>query len=157
MCIHFFQTAYRYLYFVAGWRHQMETYSALLAICSGNSPVPGEFPAQRQVTRSIGVFFDLRLITRLSKQSRGWWYETPLQPLWRQCSELNMRVGIHFGLFCITTSLYIEAKVNTKYPSICIWCRLFTTVHSDINHGGSNQSNKNRFPMIHNGMITYIN
>ena len=29
--------------FKAWWRHQMETYSALLAICAGNSPVPGEF------------------------------------------------------------------------------------------------------------------
>ena len=28
------------------WRHQMETFSALLAICAGNSPVTGEFPAQ---------------------------------------------------------------------------------------------------------------
>ena len=32
------------------WRHQMETFSALLAICAGNSPVPGDFPAQRPVT-----------------------------------------------------------------------------------------------------------
>ena len=31
----------------------METFSALLAICAGNSPVPGEFPAQRPVTRSF--------------------------------------------------------------------------------------------------------
>ena len=31
----------------------METFSALLAICAGNSPVPGEFPAQRPVTRSL--------------------------------------------------------------------------------------------------------
>ena len=30
------------------WRHQMETFSALLAICAGNSPVPGEFPTQGQ-------------------------------------------------------------------------------------------------------------
>ena len=37
------------------WRHQMETFSALLAICAGNSPVPGEFPAQRPATR-IFVF-----------------------------------------------------------------------------------------------------
>ena len=43
----------------AWWRHQMETFSALLAICAGNSPVPGEFPAQRPVTRSFDVFFDL--------------------------------------------------------------------------------------------------
>ena len=53
----------------AWWRHQMETFSALLAICAGNSPVTGEFPAQRPVTRSFGVFFYLRLNKRLSKQS----------------------------------------------------------------------------------------
>ena len=41
------------------WRHQMETFSALLAFCAGNSPVTPEFPAQRQVTRSFDVFFDL--------------------------------------------------------------------------------------------------
>ena len=51
------------------WRHQTETFSALLAICAGNSPVPGEFPTQRPVTRSFDVYFDLRLNKRLSKQS----------------------------------------------------------------------------------------
>ena len=51
------------------WRHQMETFSALLAICAGNSPVPGEFPTQRPVTRSFDVHFDLRLNKRLCKQS----------------------------------------------------------------------------------------
>ena len=35
----------------------METFSALLAICAGNSPVSGVFPAQRQVTRSFDGFF----------------------------------------------------------------------------------------------------
>ena len=33
----------------------MDTFSALLAICAGNSPVTGEFPAQRPVTRSFDV------------------------------------------------------------------------------------------------------
>ena len=65
------------------WRHQMETFSALLAIYAGNSPVPGEFPAQRPVTRSFDVFFDLHLNKRLSKQSWGWWFETLSRPLWR--------------------------------------------------------------------------
>ena len=37
------------------WRHQMETVSALQAICAGNSPVTGEFPSQRPVTRSLDV------------------------------------------------------------------------------------------------------
>ena len=52
-------------------RHQMETFSASLAICAGNSPVTGEFSAQRPVTRSFDVFFDLRLNKRLSKQQWG--------------------------------------------------------------------------------------
>ena len=52
------------------WRHQMETFFALLALCEGNSPVTGEFPSQRPVTRSFAVFFDLRLNKRLNKQSR---------------------------------------------------------------------------------------
>ena len=50
------------------WRHQMETSSALLALCAGNSPVAGEFPSQRPVTRSFGVFFDLRLNKRSSRE-----------------------------------------------------------------------------------------
>ena len=54
------------------WRYQMETFSALLAFCVENSPVPGEFPAQRPVTRNFDVFFDLHLNKRLSEQPRGW-------------------------------------------------------------------------------------
>ena len=61
----------------------METFSALLAICAGNSPVPGEFPTQRPVTRSFDVYFDLCPNERLSKQSWGWWFETLSSPLWR--------------------------------------------------------------------------
>ena len=45
----------------------METFSALLAIYVGNSPVPGEFPTQRPVMGSFDIFFDLRLNKRLSK------------------------------------------------------------------------------------------
>ena len=37
------------------WRHQMETFSALVAFSAGNSPVTGEFPAQRPLTRSFDV------------------------------------------------------------------------------------------------------
>ena len=65
------------------WRHQMEAFSASLAICVGNSPVPGEFTAQGPVTRSFEASFDVRLNKRLSKQSWGWWFETLSRPLWR--------------------------------------------------------------------------
>ena len=68
------------------WRHQVETFSALLALCAGNSLVTGEFPSQRPVTRSFDVFFELCLNKRLTKQSWGWWFETPSRSLWRQCN-----------------------------------------------------------------------
>ena len=70
------------------WRHQRETFSALLAICAGNSPVRGEFPAQRPVMRSFDVFFDLCLNKRLSKQSWGWRFETLSRPLRRHCNDM---------------------------------------------------------------------
>ena len=73
-------------HFSAWWRHQMETFSTLLTICAENSPVTGEFPAQRPVTRSFDVFFDLRLNKRLSKRWWGWWFETPSRQLWRHCN-----------------------------------------------------------------------
>ena len=79
-----------YIYYHTWWRHQMETFSALLTICAGNSPITGEFHSQRPVTRSFGVFFDLRLNKRLSKQSWGWWFETPSRPLWRHCNDRSI-------------------------------------------------------------------
>ena len=75
---------------VPWWRHQMETFPALLAICAGNSPVSGEFPAQRPVTRSFDVFFDLCPNKRLSKQSWSWWFETPSGSLWRHSNADNV-------------------------------------------------------------------
>ena len=77
------------------WRNQMETFSALLALCAGNSPVTGEFPAQRAVMRSFDVFFDLRLNERLSKQWCDWWFKTQSRPLWRHSN------GIRTSKLCI--------------------------------------------------------
>ena len=61
---------------------------------------PGEFPPQRPVTRSFDVFFDLRLNKRLSKQSCGWWFETPSRPLWRQCKAV-VSFLMPQGIFCL--------------------------------------------------------
>ena len=71
------------------WRHQMEAFSALLSLCAGNSPVTGEFPAKRPVTRSFDGLIDLRLNKRLSKQSFGWWFYTPSWSLWRHWKEAS--------------------------------------------------------------------
>ena len=65
------------------WRHQMETFSALLAICAGNSPVIGEFPSQRPVTRS----FDVSLICA---RINGWVNN-------REAGDLR-RHGVHYDV-----------------------------------------------------------
>ena len=73
----------------------METFSTFLALCAGNSPVSGESPEQTPLTRSFGVFFDLRLNKRSSKQSRRRWFETPLCPLWRHCNVWTGQWHVH--------------------------------------------------------------
>ena len=110
----------------AWWHHQMETFSALLAICAGNSPVPGEFPAQRPVTRSFDVFFDLHLNTRLSKQSWGWWFETLSRPLWRHHIAMGMcakHITSFWNLANILTTVLPRFLQNFRvimYPLTCI-------------------------------------
>ena len=42
--------------YITWWRHQMEIFSALLAICAGNSPVTGEFPAHKGKWRRALMF-----------------------------------------------------------------------------------------------------
>ena len=48
------------------------------------------------MTGSFDVIFDLRLIKGLSKQSWGWWFETPSYPLWRHC---NVNI-VHWTTSC---------------------------------------------------------
>ena len=107
----------------------METFSALLSICAGNSPVIGEFPAQRPVTRSLDVFFDLRLNKRLSKQTWGWWFETSSRPLWRHCNV--KRKGRHFDDIAATHHCMVSL-MRTHYINVAIypfkkWCQIITS------------------------------
>ena len=85
-------THWSYCSLAPWWRHQMETFSALLALCAENSQVTGEFRSQMPVTRSFEVFFDQHLNTRLSKQYRGYWFEMQLSSLWRH----RIDWGIYF-------------------------------------------------------------
>ena len=111
------------------WCHQMETFSTLLAICGGNSPVPGEFPTQRPVTRSFDVFFDLRLYKRLSKQSWGWWFEMLLHPLWCHhkvpCAGFQSnisepcRIVLHMVAKLVSLKIYIT-KISVSSFASCI-------------------------------------
>ena len=66
---------------------------------------PGEFPAQRPVTWSFDVFFDLRLNKRLSKQSWGWLFETISRPLWRHCN-MQKAFRCHDVIMSLKFTLY---------------------------------------------------
>ena len=81
----------------------------------GNSPVPGDFPAQRQVTRSFDVFCDLRLNKRL-KQSRGWWFVTLSRPLWRHCNVASVtHVMISSGIGLLPNR---RQEITQKYAGM---------------------------------------
>ena len=43
---------------ITWWRHEIETFSALLALCEVHPPLTGGFPSQSPVTQSFEVFFD---------------------------------------------------------------------------------------------------
>ena len=131
----------------------METFSALLAICAGNSPVPGEFPTQRPVTRSFDVFFDLRLNKRLSKQSWGWWFETlsycndscgcrgydrydeafPLGSLSvNPCMKISQINFVWEGLMESWTNDWIVSKRQFTYLKSTVYLRIFENVVAPI-------------------------
>ena len=64
----------------------------------------GEFTGHRWILHtkasdaSFGVFFDLRLNKRLSKQSWGWWSKTPSNSLWRHVNVLSRPQYAHLSL-----------------------------------------------------------
>ena len=102
----------------AWWRHQMETFSAPLALSVGNSPVTGDFPAQRPVTLSFCVFFYLRLNKRLSKQYRRRWLETLSRSLWRHSNGTTKATWISCEIgrtASLTDSLAIDALKLTQF------------------------------------------
>ena len=89
-------------------------------LCAGNSLVTGEFPSQRPVTWSFDVFSDLRLNKRLSKQSWGWWFETPSCSLWRHCNE-NVFTGIYatFVVRMNSTNFFTYHQLSASSMALC--------------------------------------
>ena len=77
----------------------------------------------RPAMRSFDVFFDLRLNKQLSKQSWGWWFETPSRTLWRHCNGVtrvnrSLEHTTHlFAYLKIWVSEVISACVMT-YPGL---------------------------------------
>ena len=109
------------------WRHQMESFSALLALCVRNSRVPGEFLSPRPVTMSSDVFFDLRLNKRFSKHSWGWWFETLSRPWWRHSNGIQVYHAWYSQLMHIKR----QAVWNSLSFNVhTLWAPCITTVQS---------------------------
>ena len=104
----------------------METFSALLALCAGNSPVTGEFSAQRQVTRRFDVFFDLRLDKCLIKHSWRWWFETPSRWLWRHCND-NTTMGHEHHAVSVTG--------HSTHAQQIVWAHITNQENIKVPHG----------------------
>ena len=64
------------------------------------------------VTRSFDVFFDLRLNKQLSKQSWGWWFETPSCSLWRHCNEEPVHHQVWYWPLKLECSVSSIRRVN---------------------------------------------
>ena len=81
----------------------MEICSVLLDFCAEISPVTGEFPSQRPLTR-IWCFFDMRVNNWLDKQSLRRWFEMPSRSLWGLCNVIKQFCNVcgkrHADFFC---------------------------------------------------------
>ena len=84
------------------WRHQLEIFSALQAFCAGNSPVTGEFPAQRPVTRSSHVFFWPHLNNCLANN--------------REAGDLRRHHTHHAGIV-----MWCTISLSTAHPQPWYW------------------------------------
>ena len=82
-------------------------FSCMTTSSNGNifrvtGPLCGEFTGHRWIPRTkasdaeLWCFFDLRLNKRLSKQSLGWWFDTPSHPLWRHCNRHVCHAGLQY-------------------------------------------------------------
>ena len=74
------------------WRNFVMMTSSNGNIFCVTGPLCGEFTGHRGISLTKAsdaeLFFDLCLNKRLSKQSWGWWFETPSRSLWRHCNAL---------------------------------------------------------------------
>ena len=100
------------------WCHQIETFSALLALCEGNPPGGSPVPSQRPVTRKFDVFFDQRLNKCLSKQLRRRWFETPWRSLWPHCNVFIKSITLGgtriYPQPCMQTSWHLAKPVHQQ-------------------------------------------
>ena len=110
--------------FTQTWYTGSKKFRNMMTSSSGNTfrvtgPLCGEL--QRPVTLSFDVFFDLRLHKRLSKQSSGWWFETPSWSLWR---HRNDELCSRFYGYSITYTAQLIHTVCALLCFVVVWFEL---------------------------------
>ena len=87
----------------------------------------GEFighHTQRPVTQSFDDFFDLRLNKRFSKQSWGWWFETPWSSLWCHCNEISLDGCVPIAQYYANNQMMaccLSAPHHNQEPLLLTW------------------------------------
>ena len=98
---------------VIKWKHFPRYWLFLRGIHRSpvNSPYKGQW-------RGALMFFNLHPNKRLSKHSRGWWFETPLSPLWRHRNENDTLEATYF--VCTPWYSHLDMKVpfDIENPSM---------------------------------------
>ena len=101
------------------------------------------------LTRNFEVFSDLRLNKRLSKQSWGWWFETPWRSLWSHCYAMSICRRFFFnivarGRLCVFAGYDHTIFFRPRDACLCRWTRLLKLIyfHSSKRHGGYRLQNR---------------
>ena len=97
------------------WLHQMETFSALLAISCREFTGCRWIPFTKASNEEPCCFFDLRLNKRLSKQSRHRWFETPSCSLWRHFND----IGTYLWFWCTLFRHVLQLDKTVIHNSSC--------------------------------------
>ena len=130
------QDIWKHSWFLSRWRHQIETFSELLALCQGESTGHQWISLTKPMMRSIVVFFDLPLNKRLSKLTRRRRFDTPSRSIWRHCNVYGKWFGRFrqykngINLICVAAEL-CTVKVYASCFDFCA-CNAKTTWQDEI-------------------------
>ena len=134
---------------VIKWKHQMEKFSASMALCGGGLGwgIHRWIPITKTSDAEFDVFY-LRLSKRLSDQSIRWWFETPSRSFWRHCNAVNsIEQEIYvlplmaYTLSPVISGIDIAFTASPKYtymPYMLLWLNLLrprdTYICQQTNH-----------------------
>ena len=107
----------------------METLSASLALCEGNSLL--DSPQKGSVMRTFGVSFEVSLSELMGRQSSCWWFETP----WRLCNATVVNTWPcrhHYtGMLSVFALHYCDVIMGAVASQITSLTIVYSTVYAD--------------------------